>query len=106
VDASFLSASHRQLARQTAERSGAKFALVRTVASEIELRKRLKHRAESTSVSEADIAVLRHQLDSADPLAAAEMDSAITVDTEEEVDIQELTSELRGIAAKASAELS
>jgi hypothetical protein len=55
-------------------------------------------------VSEADIAVLHNQLNSADPLAADEMDSAITVDTEQEIDIQDLTSELRGIAAKASAE--
>jgi aminoglycoside phosphotransferase family enzyme len=99
-----LETAHRQLARQTAERSGAQFALVRTVASEAELRRRLKRRGKSESVSEADIAVVRHQLDSADPLAKNEMDTAITVDTEEEVDIQELTSELRGIAAKASAE--
>mgnify|MGYP001828903880 CR=1 FL=1 len=104
VDASFLSGSHRQLARQTAARSGANFALVRTVASETGLRKRLKHRAEGTSVSEADIAVLHNQLDSADPLAADELDSAITVDTEQEIDIQDLTSELRGIAGKASAD--
>jgi predicted kinase len=104
VDASFLGASHRQLARRTAERSGAAFALVRTVASETELRRRLKHRGEGKSVSEADIAVLRHQLDSADPLAADEMDTTITVDTEKEIDILELTSELRGTAGKASAE--
>ena len=48
-------------------------------------------------MSEADIAVLRHQLDSADPLAADEMDAKITVDTEEEIDILDLISKLRRI---------
>jgi len=97
VDASFLSASCRRRARQIAERSGADYALVATVASETELRKRLKHRVKGANVSEADIAVLRHQLDSADPLAADEMDATITVDTEEEIDILDLTSKLRRI---------
>jgi len=102
VDASFLSASHRRLARETAERSGAEFALVRTVASETELQKRLKNRAQATNVSEADVAVLRHQLDSADPLTADEMGAAIIVDTEQDIDILELTGELQHIASKVS----
>lgn len=102
VDASFLSASHRRLARRTAEHSGARFALVRTVASETELRKRLKRRGKGTNVSEADFAVLCHQLGSAEPLAEDEMDTAITVDTEAEIDISKLTSELHRIAGKAS----
>jgi aminoglycoside phosphotransferase family enzyme len=104
VDASFLSASHRRLARQTAKRSGAKFALVRTIASETELRRRLKLRGKGASVSEADIAVLSHQLESADPLATSELDTANTVDTEEVIDIPELTSTLHRIAGKASAD--
>jgi len=99
VDASFLSASRRQRARRIAEHSGADYVLVRTVASETELQKRLKRRGKGTNVSEADIAVLHHQLDSADPLAADELDATITVDTEEEIDILELTSELRRIVA-------
>jgi len=102
VDASFLSASHRRLARETAERSGAEFALVRTVASETELQKRLKNRGQATNVSEADVAVLRHQLDSADPLAADEMGAAIIVDTEQDIDIPELNAELQHIASKVS----
>jgi len=102
VDASFLSASHRRLARETAERSGAEFALVRTVASETELQKRLKNRGQAANVSEADVAVLRHQLDSADLLAADEMGAAIIVDTEQDIDILELTAELQHIASKDS----
>ncbi len=101
VDASFLSASCRRRARQIAERSGADYALVETVASETELRKRLKHRVKGANVSEADMAVLRHQLDSADPLAADETDAKITVDTEEEIDILDLTSKLRRMAETA-----
>ena len=94
VDAAFLDASHRQLARQTADRAGARFALIRTVASETELHKRLQRRSESRSVSEADLAVLRYQLDSADPLSADEIDAAITVDTEGEIDTPKLVSQL------------
>jgi len=94
VDASFLNASNRQLSRQTAESSGADYALVKTVASETELQKRLKRRSKGANVSEADIAVLRHQLCSADPLAADELSAVITVDTEEEVDIPALTLEI------------
>jgi aminoglycoside phosphotransferase family enzyme len=97
VDASFLSASSRRRARQVAERSTADYALVETVASETGLRERLKQRVKGANVSEADIAVLRHQLDSADPLTADEMDAKITVDTEEEIDILDLTSKLRRI---------
>ncbi|MEJ2128643.1 MAG: AAA family ATPase [Woeseiaceae bacterium] len=101
VDASFLSATHRRLAKQTAERSGAGFALVRTIASETALQNRLQFRSKSTSVSEADIAVLRHQLDSADPLTAVETDAAITVDTEEEIDISQLTSDIYSVSREA-----
>jgi aminoglycoside phosphotransferase family enzyme/predicted kinase len=97
LDAAFLSASHRRLARKTAERAGARFALVETFASETELQRRLQHRSERTSVSEADIAVLRHQLDSADPLSADESAAAIFVDTETDIDIAELTATIRRI---------
>ena len=45
--------------------------------------------------------MLRHQLDSADPLAADETDAKITVDTEEEIDILDLTSKLRRMAETA-----
>ncbi len=97
VDASFLNASHRRLAKQTAERAGAGYALVWTIASTDELYRRLQCRSENPSVSEADISVLRHQMDSADPLSADETNAAIIVDTEKEVDIPELTSNLRRI---------
>jgi aminoglycoside phosphotransferase family enzyme/predicted kinase len=95
VDASFLSASNRQLAKQTAERSGADYTLLRTLASKSELKKRLKYRGKSANVSEADIDVLCHQFDSADPLAAIELDTAIIVDTEEKIDIPDLAAMLR-----------
>jgi aminoglycoside phosphotransferase family enzyme len=95
VDASFLSASHRRLAKQTAENSDAEFRLLRTVASETELEKRLRHRAKRASVSEADVGVLHYQLESADPLAVDELDETITVDTEEKTDTSVLASTLR-----------
>ena len=103
VDASFLSASQRRLARQIAENSGADFVLLRTTASEAELRKRLEGRPGRESVSEADAAVLRHQLESADPLAADEVDTTVTVDTGAEIDIAELTAEICRIATSCRA---
>ena len=101
VDAAFLDASHRRLARQVAERASARYALVRTVASQAELHKRLQRRGEGCSVSEADTTVLRHQLESADPLSADEAAMAITVDTEEDVDIPNLTSNIHRSAVKS-----
>lgn len=98
VDASFLSAAHRQLARQTAEDSGAGYVLLETVAAETELRERLTDRNGRESVSEADIDVLRHQLESSDPLAADEAGATITVNTEEKIDIPGLNAEIYRIA--------
>ena len=83
---------------QTAEHSDAGYILLQTVAAETELRERLRDRVGRETVSEAGIAVLRHQLESADPLTADELDAAITVDTEEQIDIPELTSRIHEIA--------
>lgn len=99
VDASFLSASHRRLARQTAMDSGAGHVLLGTSASETALHQRLEDRARRADVSEADIAVLRHQLESADPLTADDRQAAITVDTEKQIDLQELVSTIQSVAA-------
>ena len=99
VDASFLSAAHRRLARHTAMDSGAGHVLLGTSASETTLHQRLEDRARRADVSEADIAVLRHQLASTDPLTADEEQAAITVDTEKPIDLQELVSTIQSVAA-------
>ena len=94
VDASFLSATHRRLARQAARNADAGFALIKTTASEAVLHERLQERADRESVSEADSAVLRHQLESADALTADEKGAAIIVDTENAIDIPALTASI------------
>jgi aminoglycoside phosphotransferase family enzyme/predicted kinase len=99
VDASFLGAAHRRLARRAAEDSGAGYVLLKTIAAETELRKRLRDRAGGEDVSEADTVVLDHQLQSAEPLAADEMGVTITVDTEAKIDFPQLNAEIRRIAA-------
>jgi aminoglycoside phosphotransferase family enzyme/predicted kinase len=104
VDAAFLSATQRRLARHTAIRSGAAFALVRTVAREDELLQRLERRGQRESVSEAGVGVLRHQLETADSLATDEMNAVITVNTEEDIDMRQLVSKLNRIAAGTQAE--
>jgi aminoglycoside phosphotransferase family enzyme/predicted kinase len=91
IDASFLHAPHRNRARQTAQESGAEFALVETAASEPELRDRLLKRGGAPDVSEADLGVLAHQMVTADPLTEAERDGLIIVNTDNEIDIAGVT---------------
>ena len=100
LDASFLSASHRRLAMQAAKNSGAGYVLLRTSAAEAELRERLSDRMGRSTVSEADAAVLCHQFESADPLTEREMHAAITVDTEAQIDLPELTARIQRAAGE------
>lgn len=95
VDATFLNARSRTEAGQTAAASGAAFVIVRTVASESVLRERVRLRNAGTEVSEADFAVLQHQLDTADPLTPEELDRTVTVDTEAAVDVAATVRNLR-----------
>jgi aminoglycoside phosphotransferase family enzyme/predicted kinase len=100
LDASFLSASHRRLAKQAAENSGAGYLLLRTSAAETELRERLSDRMGRSTVSEADTAVLCHQFESAEPLTESEKHTAITVDTEAQIDLPELTARIQRAAGE------
>jgi len=68
---------------------------VQTVARHDTLQDRLRRRAKSGDASEADIEVLRHQVDEADPLEAGEMDRALVVSTEEHVDAAALAARIR-----------
>ena len=101
IDASFLDATHRSLAKQVAADSDAGHLLLRTSATEAELHKRLQDRATRDGVSEADIAVLRHQLESADPLSEYERATAITVNTDHDIDIARLAARIRHAASGA-----
>jgi len=100
VDATFLDARHRRKARQTAEQSGAAFVIVQTVAPEHVLRDRLLLRSALADVSEANLAVLRHQQRAADPLTTDERSATVIVDTERESDAYATVKEIRRVAAR------
>jgi len=95
LDAAFLDKEQRLRARRMAAARGIVCVTVQTVARHDTLQDRLRRRAKSGDASEADIEVLRHQVDEADPLEAGEMDRALVVSTEEHVDAAALAARIR-----------
>ena len=79
VDAAFLRAADRAAFRALARELAAPFAIADCVAPEADLRARITARARAGSdASEASLAVLEHQLSTAEPLAAEERTDAVT----------------------------
>jgi predicted kinase len=93
VDASFLDRAERNRFRDLAGKVGSDFSIVSVSAAREELHQRLERRQrDSTDPSEADVAVLRYQLEHEDVLGADERDYVIDVATDEPVDIDRLVS--------------
>lgn len=81
VDATFLQRSHRDLFRAFAARAGARFLIVDFRADEGTLRARiLARRSRDDDASDADLAVLEHQMKTRQPLQADELESAVIFD--------------------------
>ena len=96
VDAAFLERRERLEFRQLAAANGAGFAILDCTASHRELERRIRSRARAgRDASEADLAVLEHQLRTAEPLDRAERRHAITVDTERNIEYATLAARLR-----------
>ena len=73
IDATFLRESQRQMFRSLAGREGATFGILECHACEQTLRQRIADRmAHGGDASDADLAVLEHQLATAEPLTEAE----------------------------------
>ena len=86
LDAAFLDREQRARARRLARDGDAGFAIVQASAPIAVLEQRLCRRAASgADASEADLAVLRHQLGTHEPLTDEETASAVTVHTDSEV---------------------
>lgn len=82
LDAAFLKRAQRDLARRLAAECGAPFAILDFSAPESVLRARLAARAAAGGdASEADAAVLAHQLATAEPLTDEERAQAVVCDT-------------------------
>jgi aminoglycoside phosphotransferase family enzyme/predicted kinase len=83
VDAAFLRRWQRQLFRELATELGVPFVIVSFVAKESTLRERIKRRlADANDASDADLAVLEHQLRTQELLAADEYAEMVAYDAE------------------------
>jgi predicted kinase len=89
LDAAFLKKKQRVFARSVASSLGVESVLVCAEAPEDELRSRIEERAkQKDEASEADLAVLEHQLASVAPIGRNE--AAISVDTNLDIDVEDL----------------
>jgi uncharacterized protein len=96
IDAAFLRRTERLEFRQVAAANAARFAILECAASPAELRRRIRARSQAgRDASEADLAVLEHQLLTAEPLDRAERRHAVTVDTERGIRYAEVAARLR-----------
>jgi predicted kinase len=96
IDATFLRRRERLDFRQIAAANAARFAILDCAASPAELERRIRARArKGRDASEADLAVLEHQLSTVEPLDRAERRHAVTVDTERDIRYAELAAALR-----------
>ena len=96
IDATFLRRSERLDFLQIAAANAARFAILDCAASPAELRRRVGERArKGRDASEADMAVLEHQLATVEPLDRAERRHAVTVDTERDIRYAKVAARLR-----------
>jgi predicted kinase len=95
LDAAFLDLENRRMARQVARSCNVRCVMVNAVVDEKTLVQRLERRDAGRDTSEADLAVLQHQLTKRDPLEADELAMTITVDTAAEVDATALATRIR-----------
>ena len=96
IDATFLRRSERLELKQVASANAARFAILDCAAPPSELRRRVAARDRARrDASEANVAVLEHQLRTHEPLAGMERRAAITVDTSKPIDYAGLAARLR-----------
>jgi hypothetical protein len=96
LDAAFLGTESRGRARHIAADCGADFMIVQATAPQRTLEERLRQRAAvGNDASEGDLAVLRHQLATSEPLTADEAGLTVTVNTGSEVDPSSIVLEVR-----------
>ena len=99
LDATYLAAERRAAARNLAAELGVPFAILALEAPEAQIRAWLRERAESTTVSDGDEAVLDHHLATAEPLDSRERGHTLRVDTRAALDFGAIAADLRETAA-------
>jgi len=104
IDASFLSTTERKKVEDVADRMGLPFWIIDVCADEATLNNRLALRAKDNGVvSEADMRVLRRQLETADPLSPAELIRTIQVSTDAPIDVSSLVAQIQSQQCAATA---
>lgn len=96
LDAAFLDRNNREGAREVANAFAAPFVILDVRASNDVLERRLRART-TGDVSEANVDVLRHQLDHAEALDEVERRRTLSVDTGGRQDIPELTQLIKSL---------
>ncbi|MGD8341252.1 MAG: AAA family ATPase [Gammaproteobacteria bacterium] len=103
LDAAFLSRSQRDLIRSTAAGNDARFLILECRAPDDVLRQRIQKRNETRSdASEADLAVLDHQLTTASPIDDDEKAHRVVLETGGAIDAGQLAAEIRARCAQPS----
>lgn len=95
VDATFLRAAEREAFRALASRLDTAFVILHFDAPEEVLHQRIRQRLAGSDASEADAAVLVHQLATQDPLTEDELSMTVRVDAAGVPDIAGVTGKLR-----------
>lgn len=96
LDAAFLDRNHREEAREVADSLAASFVIVDVCAPDDVLERRLRART-TGDVSEANVDVLRHQLEHAEALDSEERQRTLGVDTGGQEDISELVHRIKNL---------
>ena len=100
VDAAFLNVQQREPFAQLAMQRQLTFVILQCVASASSLRQRICQREHDAS--DADLAILEHQLSRFTPLSADELPYTVTIDTEQKIDLTQLAGRIEEHAANAA----
>jgi hypothetical protein len=101
LDAAFLHRGQRECARDLAQKCGAGLAIVRATAPAEELQRRIRARGgRGADASEANVAVLDHQLRSVEAMTAAEKSRTVTIDSRDANALASLPRRILDIAGR------
>jgi uncharacterized protein len=101
ADGAFLKHDQRRTLRGVAEKARVPFVILDVHAPEPTLIQRIEDRSrEGKEVSEADLSVLKHQIETREPLGDAEKQFAIRIKTDPEFKIEPLLDSLQRIVSK------
>jgi predicted kinase len=104
VDAAFLRRSQRESFRALAAELGVPFVLVALEADEATLRRRILDRsARGTDASDADLAVLAHQIATREPLTADERAQAVVCDADAPLEAARALAASRAVSRRIAA---